>query len=143
MLGRAMVTAILAVFLRAQAAWASLPATVWVAANVARCESSYRLDDGAAVLQTAINRARAWRRPLLSVMTQPFQFSWRCGLWPRTPSLGHVRLGLAAAMGTLQAPAWAAQAFEYLGPSDRAGLAATRGPVVGRLLHTFHGRRRP
>ncbi len=142
MLGRAMVTVILALFLRAQASWASLPATVWVASNIARCESSYRLDDGAAVLQTAINRARAWRRPLLTVMTQPWQFSWRCGLWPRTPSLGHLRLGVAAALGTLQAPEWASEAFEYLGPSDRASLVATRGPVVGRIVHTFHGRRR-
>lgn len=136
-----MIAALLAVFLRSQLAWADLPATAFVAANVARCESSARYDDGAAVLQTAVNRARAWRRSLLDVLTQPRQFAWRCPVWPRTPAVQHVRMGLAAALGTLQAPEWAGQAFEYLGPSDSPALAATRGPIVGRIVHTFHGRR--
>ena len=139
--GVAMMAALFVVFLRAQTALAEFPATVFVAANVARCESSARYDDGAVVLQTALNRARAWRRSLLGVLVQPRQFSWRCPVWPRTPALEHARLGLAAALGTLHAPPWARGAFEYLGPSDDPALASTRGAVVGRLLHTFHGRR--
>ena len=139
--GAAMIAAVLAVLLRAQFAWVELPVTALVAANVARCESSARLDDGAAVLQVALNRARAWRRSLLDVLMQPRQFAWRCPVWPRTPSMRHLRMGIAAARGTLQAPAWASSAFEYLGPSDRPELVATRGPVVGRLVHTFHGAR--
>lgn len=139
--GITVIAAVLAMLLRSQMVWASLPMTAFVAANVARCESSARYDDGAAVLQTAVNRARAWRRSLLDVLTQPRQFAWRCPVWPRTPSMQHVRMGLAAAMGTLQAPAWASAAFEYLGPADSPALASTRGPVVGRIVHTFHGRR--
>lgn len=136
-----MIAALVAVILRAQLAWAEIPVTALVAANVARCESSARFDDGAAVLQTALNRARAWRRSLLDVLTQPGQFAWRCPLWPRSLDARHLRMGIAAARGTLQAPAWASGAFEYLGPSDRPALTATRGPAVGRLVHTFHGRR--
>lgn len=138
-----MIAAVLAVMLRAQMAWAEFPVTVFVAANVARCESSARYDDGAAVLQTALNRAKAWRRSLLSVLTQRRQFAWDCPVWPRTPALQHLRMGVAAALGTLRAPEWAAGSFEYLGPSDRAELTATRGPEVGRLVHTFHGPRAP
>lgn len=119
----------------------SLLLSALLAADVARCESGHRFDDGAAVLQVALNRARAWRRPLISVLRQPHQFASGCPWAPRTWSVRHLRLGFAAAMGTLRAPAWASMAFEYLGPSDRAGLAATRGPVVGAIVHTFHGPR--
>lgn len=140
MLGAPVVT-LMAIIIRAHSMLAAFPTTVIVAADVARCESSARLDDGAVVLQVALNRARAWRRPLLDVMTQPWQFARGCPVWPRMPSVGHLRLGVAAALGTLRVPAWARGAFEYLGPSDRGGLASTRGPVVGRIVHTFHGPR--
>ena len=141
MSGATMIAAVLAVLLRAQLAWAEMPVTALVAANVARCESSARFDDGAAVLQVALNRAKSWRRSLLDVLTQSRQFAWQCPVWPRTPSMRHLRMGIAAVRGTLQAPAWALSAVEYLGPSDRPELVATRGPVVGRILHTFHGAR--
>ena len=135
-----MVTAVLA-HSSAPRPRASLPATVWVAANVAR-RGSARLDDGAGVLQTAINRARLLAPPAALQMTPAARRSR--ALRASGPARRPLATSVPACCGHgTQAPAWAAQAFEYLGPSDRAGPVATRGPVVGRIVHTFHGRRRP
>ena len=112
-------------------------ATVYTAANVARCESSARYDDGAAVLATAMTRARTWKRPLLTVLRQRYQFATSCPWSPRTWSWRHVQLGIEAASGTLRAPEWTRLAFMYCGAFETACLAS-RGPIVGRLAHTFH-----
>lgn len=116
--------------------------TILISADVARCESGPRFDDGAVVLQTAVNRARLWGRPLLDVLRQPRQFARGCAWSPRTWSLRHVRLGIDAALWRLDAPPWAFKAVEYLGPSDSPELTATRGPLLGCIVHCFHGPRR-
>jgi len=115
-----------------------------LAASVARCESSARYDDGAAVLATALNRARLLRRSLASVLVQPWQFAWSCPASPRTWSWRHVQLGLDAALGTLRAPAWAWKALMYCGPSDSRDRCHDRREahfeIVGEIVHTFYGR---
>ena len=123
------------------AALASIaPATAYTAASVARCESSARFDDGAAVLATAMTRARVLRRPLLSVLRQPWQFATSCPTWPRTWSWRHAQLGIAATVGTLKAPAWARSAFFYCSREPAETCANRRGPLVGRVAHSFYSR---
>jgi len=112
-------------------------ATAYTAANVARCESSARYDDGAAVLATAMTRARTWKRPLLTVLRQPYQFATACPWWPRTWSWRHAQLGIEAAAGTLTAPEWTRESVQYCGPTE-AQCRASRGRVVGVIVHSFH-----
>lgn len=118
---------------------AALVQTVYVAADVARCESSARYDDGAVVLQTAANRARKWRRPLLSILLQRAQFAHGCPERPRTWSPRHLVLGIEAATGNLRVPTWARDAMLYCGPSDTpAACQDLRRDPVGRVVHVYY-----
>lgn len=113
--------------------------TAIIAADVARCESGWRFDDGAVVLQVASNRAREWRRSLLSVLTQRAQFARACPAFPRAWSMRHLALGIEAAAGTLRAPAWAGRVKFYCGPSDRPAFCQDlRLRPAGRVVHTFY-----
>jgi hypothetical protein len=124
------------------AALASIaPATAYTAASVARCESSARFDDGAAVLATALTRARVLRRPLLSVLRQPWQFATGCPAWPRSWSWRHAAMGMQATVGGLTAPVWARAAWFYCGRESAERCHNRRGPLVGRVVHSFYGRR--
>lgn len=118
-------------------------ATVLTAAQVARCESSASYRDGAVVLQTAVNRSRVWRRPLLVTLTQANQFATNCPLTPRTPSWRHLALGIAAVNDQLGVPEWAAAALWYC-RSEPQGTCERRCPggcpAVGEVVHTFFGR---
>lgn len=113
--------------------------TAYTAADVARCESGHAFDDGAVVLQTALNRVKRWRRPLLVVLTAPGQFADGCPITPRTWAWQHVALGALTASGVGAAPAWADAALFYCGPSDAPGACHERrlGPV-GEVVHTFY-----
>jgi hypothetical protein len=113
-------------------------ATVYTAANVARCESSARYDDGAAVLATAMTRARTWKRPLLAVLRQRYQFATSCPWSPRTWSWRHVHLGIEAASGTLRAPEWTRRAFHYCNAEPAETCANRRGEFVGQVVHSFY-----
>ena len=110
-----------------------------IGADVARCESSARYDDGAVVLRVALNRARDWRRPLWRVLTQPRQFAHFCPLQARPFSWRHVQLGWAMARGTLQAPAWSLEARFYCGPSDtQERCHKRRYGAAGAIVHVFY-----
>ena len=109
-------------------AWAL---TLYLAASVARCESSAAYADGAAVLQVARNRG-----PLLGLLA-PRQFAWACPARPRSWSPRHVVLGLQAMAGTLDAPAWARRAWFYCSKSDLAACVARGGEQVGAVVHRF------
>lgn len=110
--------------------------TAFTAADVARCESSARLDDAAVVLQVARNRAREWRRPLLRVLTQPNQFARGCPSSIRTWSWRHLWLGLRAASMDV-GPTWSMRALFYCGPSDGQSCWSRRAGPVGRVVHTY------
>lgn len=110
---------------------------IYLAASVARCESSARYDDGAVVLQTLRNRGG-----LLEAL-RPHQFAVACPATLRTWSPRHVVLALQAAAGTLPVPDWARRAWHYTGRADRPGMCQRwRAEVVGRVVHTFCGRGR-
>lgn len=120
--------------------WAgSLFATATTAADVARCESSRRFDDGAAVLQVAANRARRRGSSLIEELTRPGQFARGCPPAPRTWSPRHLVLGFQAALGRLDAPAWATRAVFYCSGRDRPACVARGSEPVGRIVHEFWG----
>ena len=115
-----------------------LVATALVAADVARCESGHRFDDGAAVLEVARTRARLWRRPLLSVLLQPWQHRHGCPTRPRTWHWRHLELGARAVTGQLQAPAFTRVALHYVGDYDVPDQCERwRAVPVGRVVHTY------
>jgi len=117
---------------------AYLCATVFTAADVARCESSHAWADGAAVLQVGLNRARRSGRTLLHELTRPAQFARGCPAAPRTWHPRHLVLGWQAVAGTLAVPAWARRAMHYTGPADRAGMCQRwRVVPAGKLVHVF------
>lgn len=118
------------------------------AADVACAESSSHYQDGAAVLQVVINRARSgWGRydgTLLDALFEPAQHAHGCR-WPITDE--HLELGVQFATRTLDVPSWARRALWYCGPWDKAGLCESRcssAPceAVGGLAHTFYARPR-
>ncbi len=120
-------------------AWLAVTfATVFTAADVARCESSNAFADGAAVLQVAVNRARRSGRSLLEELTRPHQFARGCPTAPRTWHPRHLVLGLQAVTDSLDVPVWASRALHYTGPRDAAGMCQRwRVREVGRLAHSF------
>ena len=126
------------------AAWA-LALKTWalsafLAADIARCESSADFPDGAAVLQVVRNRTLRSGRSMLAEMLVPSQFASGCPTSPRSWSERHVILGLQAAAGTLKAPGWARRALHYTGRYDPPGMCARwRMHVIGRIAHTFCG----
>lgn len=130
----------MAPLIHAAALWVgSLFATATTAADVARCESSQRFDDGAVVLQVGRNRARLRRTSLLVELTRPGQFALGCPTQPRTLSPRHLALGFQAALGRLDVPAWADGAFFYCSGRDMPACVARGSAQVGERAHRFFG----
>jgi len=113
--------------------------TVLAAADTACAETAYDYDEGEAVIAVAVNRSRAWGRPLLSVLMEPAQFAHGCPPGARIQP-GHVVIGLRALTGQLRPPPWlTGDVLYFCAPHVVRRWRAKQwlGAVAGRRRHVY------
>lgn len=113
--------------------------TIKLATNVVRCESGIDPQDGAVVLQTAVNRSKKFGYSLFDALSYPNAYATKCPESPRFWKPHHLTLGILATFDSLPVPAWAHDAYFYCGPSDNPAVChAGRKNLVGTLTHSFY-----